>query len=27
MWISSDFKVYIIKEFQRLKTAMNKQIG
>ena len=27
MWISPEFKVYIVKEFQRLKTEEQKQIG
>ena len=27
MWISPEFKVYIVKEFQRLKTEEHKQIG
>mgnify|MGYP007013916642 CR=1 FL=1 len=27
MWISPEFKIYIVKEFQRLKEAEQKQLG
>ena len=27
MWISPEFKIYIVKEFQRLKSEEQKQLG